>query len=384
MKKTGFVLILLVSSLLGIQNHPTDLVISRIVSTPLRYPIRFVFIGDSRRSFNSGDPDADSIFSIARQQIDELGPLFVIHGGDFVQDGYRHEYAHFVSMIDSSSTNILTVRGNHELYADEGPLLYDSIFGETDYFFDYGRYRFIVLADCQQDSLTGNYGHYIDYLVTEEQLSWLESVLADARTRGLISFVFAHVPPYQPGHDTTHCLGYSNYYPRPNYEMSHTEQFSNLMAEYGVPIGFFSHQHLYDRHQYRGVWYIISGGGGAPTYGYISPPPFGCACHHFLLMELDSTGVIHGKFYRIGESGPDSTFNFTIYASGIEEARRGSNSSKPEFMVLKAGETIKTKGEIYSAAGRKIGQDGKVRISRPGFYFVVNKNRGIQKIMILP
>ena len=384
MKKLRFLLILSLSCLYGIKNHPTNLVISRIVNTPVTYPIRFVFLGDSRKSFNSWAPDADSIFKIAREQIDRLHPLFVVHGGDFVQHGYRNEYFHFVATIDSSETNFLTVRGNHELYADEGPFMYDSIFGNPDYSFDYGGFRFIVLADCQQDSDTNQYGHYINYLVSTEQLEWLDSLLADARSRGLISFVFAHVPPYQPGHDTTYCLGYSYYRPYPNYARSHTRQFTDMLASYQVPIAFFSHHHFYDRHEYQGVWYVISGGAGAPLYGSLSPPPYGCSCYHFILFELDSSGIIRAKFYRIGEENPDTFYNFTVVPTSIEEKCELDKSMLA--LMVKSGESFRWSGSIYTINGRRVISTDKILrvfIKKPGIYFGVSQGR-VQKIIVIP
>ena len=384
MKKLKILLIFSLSFLYGIQNHPTDLVISRIVNTPVSYPIRFVFLGDSRKSFNYWDPDADSIFSIAREQIDQLHPLFVIHGGDFVQDGYRSEFLHFVEVLDSSQTNFLTVRGNHELYADEGPFMYDSIFGNPDYYFDYGRYRFIILADCQQDSSTNQYGHYIDYLISNEQLNWLDSLLADAQSRGLISFVFAHVPPYQPGHDTTYCLGYSHYIPYPNYERSHTQQFTDMLTRYNVPIAFFSHHHFYDRHEYQGVWYIISGGAGAPLYGSLSPPPYGCSCYHFLSFELDSVGIIKAYFYHIGNEIPDPYYSFTVSVTGVDEIGRGVVQSR--ILVVRKNAPFMWNGEIFTVDGRRIVKTirmTRITLGKEGVYFGIESGK-LKRLVVIP
>ncbi len=374
----------LVGTAAALQNHPTSLVLERIASTPVTYPLRFVFLGDSRPG--SG-PNADSIFHLARERINALNPLFVVHGGDFVRHGYRSEYYHFMSLVDSFATNVLTVRGNHELYADEGPWMYDSIFGPTDYVWDYGRYRFIVLADCQQNPGTGAYGHYIDYLISWDQLAWLDSLLQDANSRGMISFVFAHVPPYQPGHDTTYCLGYENYYPQPNYEASHTEEFTWLLSQRGVPMAFFGHHHFYDRHEYNGVWYIISGGAGSPIYPYpLSPPPYGCACYHFLLFELDSLGHLEAYFYRIGEPEPDPYFGFSLDLVAVQEA----SDAPPERVVtrlVRMGRPLSLPEpvQVYGATGRLWGglRPGEPVRLPAGVYWLRGAT-GIQRILVLP
>lgn len=378
------------SNAYAVINHPTSLVLSRIESTPVTYPLRFAFIGDSRMPFGYG-PNADSIFAIARQQLDSLHPLFVIHGGDFVQIGTSAQYSHFVAQIDSFSVNVLTVRGNHEIYADEGPFEYDSIFGPTDYSFDYGIYRFIILADCQQDSTLNYYGtHNIDYLVSTDQLNWLDSLLQDAQNRGMISFIFAHVPPYQPGHDTTYCLGYSYYYPRPNYQMSHTQEFTDMLARRHVPVAFFSHHHFYDRHEYNGVLYIISGGGGAPLYSPpLSSPPYGCSCYHFLLFELDSTGVMHAYFYHIGESTPDNYFSFNLDLTSVGEysSSYDNSVSRRFYIVLRNGQVYDYSKELvlYSIDGRKVGNlmKGERVFLSSGIYVGVNKSHSWTKVIVV-
>ncbi len=375
-------LLVLVGGVAALQNHPTSLVLGRITGTPVQYPLRFVFLADSRPG---NGPDADSIFRIAREQINQLEPLFVVHGGDFVYHGYRAEYSHFVGLVDSFETNVLTVRGNHELYADEGPWMYDSIFGPTDYVWDYGRYRFIVLADCQQNPNSGSYGHYIDYLISWDQLAWLDSLLQDAEARGLISFVFAHVPPYQPGHDTTYCLGYENYYPQPNYEASHTEEFTWLLTQRHVPMAFFGHHHFYDRHEYNDVWYMISGGAGSPLYYQpLSPPPYGCACYHFLLMNLDSLGHLQVEFYHIGTPQPDPYFSFSLDLLEVEEqapVRVAVSGVATRVMRVELPGPV----QVFSATGRRVTRlESGTPLRLPAGLYWLRGRFGTRRILVLP
>ena len=368
MRRTLLMIFAATAALFAIQNHPTSLVIERIQSEwDGSYPIRFVFLGDSRNPFDPGEPSGDSVFAIIRQKVNELAPLFAIHGGDFVQDGYREEYPACVWKLDSFEVNLLTVRGNHEIYGDFGPFLYDSVWGPTDYYFDLGIYRFIVFADCQQDSDTVWYGHKIDYLVSEEQLDWLDSLLADADRLGMYSLVFAHVPPYNPGHDTTHCLGYSGYLPEPNYELSHTEELSEILASHRVLMGGWSHQHFYDRSEYMGVPYIITGGAGAPLDSAISPPPYGADFYHFLLFELDSAGNLTGYLYRAGFDSPEPGYTFTISPSKIAER---PISPKPQISAFNGILFVRgnvPKGEctlrVAGIDGRKI-SEAKIKLSR--------------------
>ena len=296
----------------AVKNHPTQEVIKRITSMPVKYPIRFVYVGDSRPGRKNPE-EADSVFALIRKEINRIRPDFVIHGGDFVQSGKREEYMRFLKQFDSLDVNALTVVGNHELYAEEGPEMYDSIFGKTDYYFDYGKYRFIVLSDNHQSPKKSKRGyHYVDYYISNKQVNWLEDVLRNARDEGKYPIVFAHVPPYQSGYDTTKVLGWSRYYPKPNLEKSNTIKFTNLLNKYGVKIAFFGHDHIFDRHEYGGTTVVISGGGGSPLYKPISSPPTGTAMFHFLLVTADSTGNLRVELYPAGSENPDTTFTFWV------------------------------------------------------------------------
>ncbi len=407
MRRRGCFLVLIVSlysGLFAIQNHPTSLVIDRIQNTPVVYPIRFAYVADSRNSFDPSDPSGDSIFSLIKETINEISPVFVIHGGDFLRWGYAWEYSRFVNVIDSFETNLLTVRGNHELYVDEGSYLYDSIFGQTDYYFDYGGYRFIVLADCQQDPRVepNHTFHRINYLVSEEQLEWLDSLLTESDSLGYWAFVFAHVPPYLRGHNTTSCLGYQYYYPRPNYTLSHTEEFTNLLRDHNVIAAVFGHRHLYDRWEYQDVLYLISGGGGAPLDERLQPPPFGASVYHFLLFELDSTYSMTVKLYEAGSSSPNPHFTFT-YSVGISEREQinlAKTSNVNHTFIVKRGNPLRLveynlngRVALFDITGKKLMDIPKPSTGinteklKTGIYFAVYTCQGktdVYRFILIP
>jgi len=378
-KRVFFLVLLFPLYLFPLTNHPNSLVISTIQNTSVNYPIRFVLLGDSRNS-DSLPPgvagDGDSVLSTLRNTINSLNPNpdFVIHSGDFCLRGHRYEYYKYEAMIDSCNVPWLTVRGNHELYADEGPFLYDSIFGDSDFVFDYGNARFIFMSDCQQYHTSSN--NYIDYLFEIEQIDWLDSLLYDAEINGLRSFVFAHVPPYIPGHNTTYCLGDSNYYPQPNYTESHTELFTNTLSNYGVLLAGFGHQHFYDRYTYNGVHYIVSGGGGGPLVTPLQQAPYGGAFFHFVLFELYQDGTLKGYVYKKGSSVPDTVYDF-IYLSGIDNKQRiGRNKIKIETIGKKfliRSPSVMQNLKIMSVDGRIVVKEN------PGSYFYKGffQNRGI-------
>lgn len=309
--KSG-ILMIWVGVVFPLRNYPTEDVILRLTKSKVSYPIEFVFLADTRPA-DERSRVADSIFALIRRQINTLRPDFVIHGGDFCLRGTRDEYLKFVKQIDSLEVNLLTVIGNHELYAEEGPFVYDSIFGDTDYYFDYGKYRFIVLADNHQSPKKGKSGyHYVDYYISDSQLDWLLDILRDAKEKNKYPIVFAHVPPYQAGYNTRKVLGWDRYYPKPNLEKSNTIKFTDLLRKYGVKVGFFGHNHIFDRHDYEGITIVISGGGGSPLYKPISDPPTGTAIFHFLLISADSLGNLRVELYPAGADSPDTTYTFFI------------------------------------------------------------------------
>ncbi|MCD6531296.1 hypothetical protein J7K99_02490, partial [bacterium] len=166
---------------------------------------------------------------------------------------------------------------------------------------------------------------------------------------------------------TTHCLGYSGYLPEPNYELSHTEQLSEVLASHRVLMGGWSHQHFYDRSEYMGVPYIITGGAGAPLDSAISPPPYGADFYHFLLFELDSVGNLTGYLYRAGSDSPEPGYTFTISPSEIAER---PISPKPQISAFNGVLFVRgsvPKGEctlrVAGIDGRKI-SEAKIRLSR--------------------
>ncbi len=399
MKKILFLILLFPVYLFPLTNHPNPLVIQNIQNTSVTYPIRFVLLGDSRNS-DSIPPgeagDGDSVLSTLRNTINGLNPSpdFVIHSGDFCLRGHRYEYYRYAAMIDSCNVPWLTVRGNHELYADEGPFVYDSIFGDSDFTFDYGKARFIFMSDCQQYH-TSSYNS-IDYLFSSSQINWLDSLLSDAHNNGMYSFVFAHVPPYIPNHDTTYCLGDTNYWPKPNYSESHTELFTNALSNYGVLIAGFGHQHFYDRYTYNGVHYIISGGAGGPPVTPLQQAPYGANFHHFVLLELYQDGTLKGYVYREGYSTPDTVYNFT-YLSGIKSNNENMGQSHVNakitgHMLFISSEWGIRKVEIIGIAGRMIEKkniNSKNSISiklKKGVYFykvTTTRSTDMGKVIVL-
>lgn len=86
-----------------------------------------------------------------------------------------------------------------------------------------------------------------------EQETWLEADLAAARKRGVRAIVaITHDGPFARGYHGGNKLARARYVP--------------ILARHKVDFVISGHDHLYQRGEYGGVKYLVSGGGGAPLY----------------------------------------------------------------------------------------------------------------------
>ena len=209
--------------------------IAKFQNVPYSGRFAFVVMGDNR--------DGDPIFEFQLALANKLDPLFIIDVGDIVSHGLKEEYSFFLQELKESKAPFLTVLGNHELSVPEGKELYKEIFGEYDYYFDYGGCRFIILNNVLLPE--GGYG------LSNKQLSWLEDLLKT----DLVKFVFMHVPP--PFQKWKH----------DSFERG-SKEFIGIVEKYKVNRVFVGHIHAYDRLKRGNTEYIISGGAGAPLNPY--------------------------------------------------------------------------------------------------------------------
>ena len=203
-------------------------------------PFRFVVLGDTRTDHGAHRQVA--------ALVDELGGDFYLHTGDMVEDGDSGENWQTFFDIEQplmSRMVMWPVMGNHEHRSDT---LYDSLFhpptppGSTSYYsFDYSNCHFTVI-----DSDT-------EFTEGSEQYNWIEADLASAQADGKIQHIFAlyHRPSYSSGWHGTEGLPLA-------------ETFHPLFTKYGVEMVFSGHDHDYERSQVDDIYYIVSGGGGAP------------------------------------------------------------------------------------------------------------------------
>jgi 3',5'-cyclic AMP phosphodiesterase CpdA len=87
-----------------------------------------------------------------------------------------------------------------------------------------------------------------------EQERWLDADLAAARAaRARAIIVFTHDGPYARGYHGGNALARDRYAP--------------ILVKYAVDLVLSGHDHIYQRGAYRGLRYVVTGGGGASLYG---------------------------------------------------------------------------------------------------------------------
>ena len=260
----------------------------------LELPFRFAAYSDSQ--IDGGNPNKhfeiinDGIISYVGNQYggdiwNELD--FVMIPGDLVSNGNTHSHwtNHFFGQAQNLYRHVplYPVLGNHEV---NSPLYFRYFnlpengtpgFLEHWYYHDHGNVRIIGMDSNGAFQL-------------QEQLDWLDSVLADACTNSQIDFVFAQL--HHPHKSELWTPGETDY---TGQVISRLEQFTTSCGK--PSIHFFGHTHGYSRGQSRDhnhLWVNVASGGGNidywgefanadyPEFQYTSPD------YGFMIVEVES------------------------------------------------------------------------------------------------
>ncbi|MEN6444658.1 MAG: metallophosphoesterase [Candidatus Cloacimonas sp.] len=230
----------------------------------LHLAARFAIYGDTR-----SNPE---IHRQIVQQIVSHHPEATFHLGDLNSFGLaQKEYDNFLQIIAPLNINkaFYPARGNHEkdlnLFLKNFPYLkgssYYTIYADS--------IRFIIL-----DSV-------LDLSPGSEQYRWLQKQLLE-RTPSLL---LLHHPIFSSGEHSDE-LGLQLFLPE-------------LLKNSSVKAVFSAHDHNYERSEYKGITYIVSGGGGAPLREEDNPNPY-------------SQLFIKGHNYLIGDR-IDGKVVFNVY-----------------------------------------------------------------------
>ena len=222
-------------------------------------PFSFVTYGDSRSDplYPLGVPNRfhENVVEEMKQHAFD----FLLNVGDIVNDGYDirlWEIALEEIAPISADYPYYPVFGNHERRNEQGVIgadVYSMLFSnpgeasgsgtELYYSFDYGNAHFTLL-DTNTD---------ID--PESEQGQWLRADLETASDNENIQwkFLLFHHPPYSAS-----LIGIGDERSRVT-----REYIPPIAEEFGVDIVFAGHQHSYERSFKDGVYYIVTGNGGA-------------------------------------------------------------------------------------------------------------------------
>ncbi|HOT39560.1 MAG TPA: metallophosphoesterase [Candidatus Cloacimonas acidaminovorans] len=237
---------------------------------------RFAIYGDTRSS--------PEIHQQVVQQIVLHKPEATFHTGDLNSSGKtQKEYDNFLQIISPlcQISRFFPARGNHEkdlsLFLQNFPFLN----GSSYYTVYQDSIRFIIL-----DSV-------LDLSPGSEQFNWLQKQLKE----DIPTLLILHHPVFSSGEHSDE-LGLQLFLPE-------------LLQKSSVKAVFSAHDHNYERSEFKGITYIVTGGGGAPLREKEHANPYSLVfikTHHYLIGEREGKSIIF-KVYNLDNKILDS---FTI------------------------------------------------------------------------
>lgn len=203
-------------------------------------PGRFWF---SRALFN-----VPGVFEKQIQAIQDHPIDFSVQLGDMVSRGNASHYRLFFENLARLRPEkpYLTVIGNHDRHTPNlrsDAHFYRACFGKTNYGFDHAGVRFIILDSSNRG-------------LTSHQLRWLDLALRTDQRK----VIFTHIPP--AALSWTHFAGARGI----GGFRQGAEEFVDLVSRRRVERVYMGHIHGFGVQDYRGVRYVLSGGGGSPLF----------------------------------------------------------------------------------------------------------------------
>jgi len=257
-------------------------------------PYTLVAYGDTRSNPNDHQAVVNRII--------EHEPDLVIHSGDIVENGnVLSQWDVFFDTAKDLMKNVplYPTLGNHERNAQNYyDLFYPPAGGGKEnkqwYSFDYGNAHIVCL-----DS---------DVRSSSAQLAWLEDDLA--RVAGRVQWIFVnfHHPPFSSG---SHGSEYAT-----------MPKWIDAFEQYGVDIVFNGHDHHYERSLNNDIWYIVTGGGGAPLRAVNQKPNpaeqfYAETVLHFCKLQIDQGHLAFEMIRADGTVGDFMTIEETVGVASV-------------------------------------------------------------------
>lgn len=264
------------------QTVPTDL------QAGVKTPFKFVVYGDTRFHDPKDTEAANPAVRVALvQAIAKVNPAFICFTGDIVYDGYDANdwktWDSETSILREKRIPIYPALGNHDLHGDPNLALpnYFQRFPDlkqSRYYSVRAANTLIFVLDSSLDETSGPQGQWL--------ADKLDHVPADVD----FVFVMLHHPPYTSSSDARK-FGGGHSARSPEQALAKMLEDRQAHARFRIVV-FSGHVHNYERHEYGGVTYIVSGGGAAHAYPIERGPndPFQSqeVNYHYVLVEVDS------------------------------------------------------------------------------------------------
>lgn len=247
--------------------------------------------GDSQQN-----PDVQSKIV---QEIIAFHPSVVFRVGDLVDDGREPGLWEQFNAIHGplmKTAEYFPALGNHEfdsqLYFEQFPQLE----GRRWYSVEREGMHFTILDSC------------FDMSPGSVQYNWLEDDLSAVSGKNMVKAVIFHHPLF----DVSKRHGADEKNLRP--------VLLPLFEKYGVSAVFCGHSHDYQRYNYKGIYFIVTGGGGSTLYGQKTDDPYlqkFAKVYHFCLLRTEA-GAVSVKVIDVDLNVID-TFELPV-KTGVVEA----------------------------------------------------------------
>ncbi len=223
-------------------------------------PFTFAIYGDNRTD--------DAAHATVVRAMRGVPTDFLVHTGDFVEDGRDPRQWQGFFAIETPLLRdrcVFACVGNHELHENAGENFL-RYFGPVDPVRLYGSFRW---GNTRFLQLNGS-----DTFTDGPESAWLRDELSRADVEpGLVwRFIVVHHGPWSAG-------------PHGSNTRLLAGDAEALFAAHKIDAVFSGHDHIYERGDYHGIRYVVTGGGGAPLYPIKAPLPSTKkmeSTHHFV------------------------------------------------------------------------------------------------------
>lgn len=185
--------------------------------------VSFIAISDSHGFYDDLKAAVDYINT--RSEVD-----FVVMCGDITDSGLAKEFEWYRQIIMSLKVPIITLLGNHD-YNSNGATIYKKMFGPSNFYFDYGKFRFIGFDDVVWEN--NNATPHFD---------WLRAVLENVKTEVRPAVLFAHIPSWND-----------------QLTGAKSREMESIIQDSPVVLCMHGHHHNYEYREHDNIKYVVTG-----------------------------------------------------------------------------------------------------------------------------